>query len=313
MNIYIIKYMKMRTIKIFATIALIAVVISCTERMDVELTGTYTRLIVNSRITTDDSIQKVKLTKSADYFDNKPVEPVSDATVTISDGDTTYTLIEKVSKSGVYETMEPFKGIPGKTYNLSIKNANVGNGVTEYWAKSYLPKVAKIDSLYLMKITKDDFAPPKSQYAVKMLATDPAESQDFYLFRFYRNGINLTDTITQLTQSNDEFFNGEQVTALPFFIRYDYGMGSGPGSLTMLDTLKNGDLLTLELDCITKEYLAFVTEMQIQSQGSNPLSGPPANVSTNIYPKENAVGFFAAYSIVRESIIFNKEAINIAE
>lgn len=296
----------MRTIKIIALIAFTVFIGSCKEKMDIELTGTYTRLIVNGKITTTDTIQSVKLTKSADYFNNKPVEPVSDALVTISDGENTYSLFEKVNKSGMYETTQPLKGIPGKTYTLNIKNANVGNGVTEYWASSYLPNVCKIDSIYLMPITKSDFSPPGSQFALKAYITDPGATQDNYLFHLNINGKNLTDTINKLSFTSDEYSNGKHTWTLPFFIRYDY-MGAGSAgdysSINVIDSLKKGDIIILEMDGITKDYLSFLSQMLIQGQGSSPFSGPPANVSTNVYPKENAVGFFAAYSIEKCSIV----------
>ena len=54
---------------------------SCTEIIDVELDSTYTRLVVYGEITTDSVHHQVSLTKSSDYFSNKPPPPVSDAVV----------------------------------------------------------------------------------------------------------------------------------------------------------------------------------------------------------------------------------------
>jgi len=106
---------------------------------------------------------------------------------------------------------------------------------------------------------------------------------------------------------DDEYANGKHTWTLPFFIRYDYqeaGSAGNYSSINVIDSLKKGDIIVLEMDGITKDYLSFVNQMLTQSQGSSPFSGPPANVSTNIYPKENAVGFFTAYSIERENLIY---------
>ena len=296
----------MKTIKIIIILSIVLAFSSCREKMDVNLTGTYTRLIVNGKITTDSVVQSVKLTKTADYFDNKPVVAVTNASVTVNDGTTTYNLIEKVPGSGVYETIEPLKGIPGKTYLLSIHNANVGNGVTDYQASSYLPDYSAIDSITIMKITKNDFAPPRSQFALKCYISDPVNFQNNYAFQLSRNGKDLTDTLTKMSFVNDEYANGKKTWTLPFFLRYDFeGAGSAGdySSINVIDSVKKGDVFVMQIDGITKDYLNFLTEMLVQSQGSSPFSGPPANVSTNVYPKENAVGSFTAYSIIRDTII----------
>jgi len=53
---------------------------------------------------------------------------------------------------------------------------------------------------------------------------------------------------------------------------------------------------------INREYNDFLSDAQIELQGSNPLfSGPPANVKGNI--SNGAFGFFSAYSATRSYAI----------
>jgi hypothetical protein len=291
--------------KTFKILLIIAVIISssCKERMEIELDGTYTRLIVDGLITTDDSIQKVKLTKSANYFNNLPAEPILNASVTISVDDSSIVLTDKQNK-GIYETAASFKGIPGKTYKLTIRNIDIGNGVHEYWASTYMPKYSKIDTFFITALKEKDFAPPGSKYIVNLTLTDPEQTQDNYLFRIYKNGRQLTDTLNRLSFRNDSRFNGKQLyPSLLYYVRYDYSIGRGSGIVVTTDSIKKNDQLVLEVDGITKEYITFLSQMQTQYRNTNPLfSGPRANVTTNIYPLDKAVGFFTAYIIDRDTL-----------
>jgi hypothetical protein len=56
-------------------------VYSCTEPIDIILDSSFSRLTVFGEISTDTTSHKIKLTRSADYFYNKPAEGVSDAVV----------------------------------------------------------------------------------------------------------------------------------------------------------------------------------------------------------------------------------------
>ena len=69
-----------------------------------------------------------------------------------------------------------------------------------------------------------------------------------------------------------------------------------------------GDTITFELNGITEEYYNYVIEAQSQIFPQTPLfSGPPANVSSNI--SNNAIGFFAAYSVARSSVIATEDVL----
>ena len=73
---------------------------SCTERIDIELESTFTRLVVYGEITTDTAIHAVRLTKTTDYYYNQPAPEVSDALVSISDGSSIYLLKENPDQPG---------------------------------------------------------------------------------------------------------------------------------------------------------------------------------------------------------------------
>jgi hypothetical protein len=68
--------------------------------------------------------------------------------------------------------------------------------------------------------------------------------------------------------------------------------------------IEPGDLVTVQVCSITKEYADYVQDVQSELRGSIPIfSGPPANVRTNIRAgigvarnDYTVCGFFTAYS-----------------
>ena len=67
--------------------------------------------------------------------------------------------------------------------------------------------------------------------------------------------------------------------------------------------LNKGDKVTLYLYSVTPEFSKYISDVN-GNIGSNPMIGMPHNVSTNIYPKGAAVGFFEAASVVKSTVIY---------
>jgi hypothetical protein len=256
---------------------------SCTERIDVELDSSYTRLVVDGSITTDTTAHTVILTSTSSYFFNQPAPPVTGAQVSITDGTLTFGLAE--AEPGVYRTAPLVHGVPGHTYTLNIKLAQPIGGHEDYSAMSTLEPVSPLDSVSLL------FHPEWSKegiWEVKCYVQEPP-TVDFYRFLIYRNQKLVTDTLNEWFVTDDKFFNG------------NYTNGASVAYLQQgspEEGLRPGDRVTLEVNSIGKAYYTFVTEAQAEIRGSNPLfSGPPSNVTGNI--TNGAVGFFSAHSVTR--------------
>ncbi|MFW5820040.1 MAG: DUF4249 domain-containing protein [Bacteroidota bacterium] len=268
---------------------------SCTEKVEIELDSTYTRLVVYGEITTDTTVHRVELEKSADYFFNQPAEKVSNALVQLSYDDTSFLLRENPELKGIYETDPDFYGLPGKTYRLSIEDVDIDedNESETYSASSYLPPVNSIDSITLLYTTTGFF----SGWEIQVWTYDPANVENFYVFKALVNGKLVSDTLTELVIQNDDLFDGN----------YTYGITSQ----FLIDSkederLKPGDIVTFEANGITQEYYDFLFQAQLESFGQNPLfSGPPANITTNI--TNGALGFFTAYSVSRASALVSSQ------
>jgi len=266
-----------------AIIMVIFFATSCTERIDVKLDSTYTRVVVDGNIESDPGVYRIALTTSADYFSNEPVPRIVNAGVSLFDGAVIYPLHETVEGvSGIYETDSTFSASAGKTYSLHVDLAEEIAGKKSVDATCYLPPVTHLDSIHT------DFHSewgPKGVWTIKLYAQEPGDEVNYYLFNLYKNGVLMTDTITKKVISDDKFYNGSYMNGVDvMYINNQHAW----------ETLHPGDTITLQMSGITKEYYNFID--QVKQSGFNLpfFSGPPANVEGNI--SNGGIGFFAAYS-----------------
>ena len=286
----------MKTIFRAAVIILLVLSVStCTERIEVDVDSTYTRLVVEASVTTDTIAHVVRLSTTSDYFHNKPAPQVSGAIVEISDGQNLFILNESDKQPGYYYSDPDFHGIPGKTYTLELRNVDIDqDGTTEqYNAVSKLNYVNPVDSIQI-----EYFNSFFTGYQVRVYAWDSPQ-EDFYAFKVYKNSILLTDTLSELIVQDDVFFNGNYTYGIPSQFLSD----EKPGERVRL-----GDTITFELNGITEDYYHYIIEAQSQIFPQMPLfSGPPANIRSNI--SSGAIGFFATYSIARSTTIATEDVI----
>lgn len=263
---------------------------SCTEEINMPLDSTYTRLVVDGSITTDTIRHKVRLTKSGDALFKQPIQAISNASVTISDGSNEFVLLEDSLNKGVYETDSTVYGVPGKTYTLNISHVDINDdGVyEEYSAQSFLKKENPIDSIQVMY---DGRNPDYAGWIINLYAQEIGGGRNFYLLKAYKNNVLLTDSTYEYSLGDNTGFNGGYYYGFPVYML---------NKTKKDEVVKDGDLITLEMDGITEEYYNFISDFIQEYNPKIPIfSGPSANISTNIEPKDKAVGFFAAYSVAR--------------
>ncbi|MDP4206574.1 MAG: DUF4249 family protein, partial [Bacteroidota bacterium] len=233
---------------------------ACTERIDVQLGSSYTKLVVEGELSTLPKAYRIKLSKSSDYFSNKAADPVSDATVTISDGSNTIQLKESADEKGSYFTPNDYAGKVGNTYHLVISNVDINNdGKAEsYEATSKIPPVSLLTGVAINYNQTYDF------YKIFMFGYDPGNTEDYYGFRVWVNNKLVSDTITEITTTDDRFFNGNKIEGL--WVQNLY-----PGKKD--EAIQSGSIVTLEVMGITKECYNFIRDVSHVTNGSNPLFG----------------------------------------
>lgn len=270
----------------------------CTEKADindyVNTSDEVTLLVVNGEMTTDTTAHSVTLTKSGNVTNTGTIQVFSNAVVSITDGTHVFDLHENPSQPGTYLTDSSVYGIPGNTYTLNISNIDLyGNGTKEtFTASSVMKAINPIDSI---KIQYVSFSKNAKGWEILLKSLDPG-GLNYYLPKAYKNNLLLTDSIHKYDPATNLFFNG---TVYDFFPAIFLSQNITENDLTP------GDKVTLELDGITQDYYNFIEAFKAQSATKIPLfSGPSANVPTNVYPQNEAAGYFAVYSIRRKSMIY---------
>lgn len=268
---------------LYLLLLLLAAAMTCTERIEIELDQTYTRLVVDGGITNEPARHMIRLTTSTGYFYNQEPPAVTDAVVYFHNKGNTVLLQELGSASGYFVLPAPFKGEPGETYELDIRLNREINHSLRYKAVAQMPTTDfRLDSIQMEYNERFDF------WLVKVYAQDPP-TRDFYKFETFLNSIAGNDTSMRTTATPDRFFNGRNTNgfAVAFF----------DGEL-----LSAGDTLTLAMSAITEDYFNFYSELRSESGFSNPLfAGPPANIRSNL--KEGGLGYFSARKVARTRVI----------
>lgn len=279
----------MRKLIIFIPVIIIFLA-SCTERIDIELDETYTRLVVYGAVTTDTTSHYVELSTTSSYYYNEAPPPVSGAAVEISDDLGNSVQLTEVAP-GKYGTSPLFAAVNGRTYTLRIELAEEINGHKTYMATSTVNPIYPIDSIGL--VSQPDWG-EKGFFEVTCYYLD-RPTKDFYMFNIFKNGEMLTDTIKYRIITSDDFYNG------------NYTNGIGVGYLDQSkerEVLRVGDTVSFQGCNISEDYYNFIMTLQAETNFQTPLfSGPPANVKGNI--SNGAVGFFAAYGVAYSSTVFN--------
>ena len=288
--------MKNIKVQIISIFILSIIAAGCTETIDnIQLDSTRPRLVVEGYISTDTTRQMVRLSKLGDALKKDPVQVISNALITISDGTTTFRLTEDQTRKGTYFTSPDVFGVAGRTYSLLIKNVDINNDqvMEEYTAQSLLKRLNPIDSIHLVYNTSN---PDFKSWSVNLYSLDPGEGRNFYLLKVRKNNILLTDSVFKYSIADNYSFEGKYFDGFPVYsIRED----------RKTEKLTPGDTVTLEMYGITEDYYSFIYSYIADYYPKVPIfSGPSANIPTNIKPIEDAVGVFAAYSIKRKSVIY---------
>ncbi|MEQ8478899.1 DUF4249 domain-containing protein [Fulvivirga sp.] len=267
-------------------IAIIAIVVftACEETVQLDLKESESVVIIDGLVSDQFKNQYVKVSRSIDFYAEGTSKAITNATVSVTDGATTYNYIHNPTldsdNDGVYFSTVPFSGEVGKTYQLTVQVDG-----TNYTAEDNLYPVTAIDSLTVI-VNEDEFDEPERKnyfYEILFYAHEPQETKDFYLFKFYRNDTLVLDSPTDIYFSNDDLL-AEEINGIPTASFY-----------------KLGDIGKVEMYSISNAGFIYYNDLinLLQSDGGM-FGSPPVNPRTNI--EGGALGFFQASSVVSESI-----------
>jgi len=257
-------------------IILVVVLLSgCDEPIKLDLKQTPPRLVIEGQMTDVKGLQFVRLTRSQDFYLSGETQRISNATVSVTDdtGESMQFVHNPNGNEdsvGYYLPSKGYAGAIGRTYTLNVQV----DGST-YTASDKLVRVTTIDSLGYQtnRFRVRDNPSDGKVWELLMYAKEPQDTEDNYLFKFYRN-----DSLIYTNDTDVYIFN-------------DYGIGERIDGVSSPVYYAPGDKARVEMFSISRDGYLFYNDLStIMNSDGGMFSPPPANPRSNI--NGGALGFF---------------------
>jgi hypothetical protein len=246
-------------------ISLLLFLTSCEEVVDVELEQSAPRLVIEASLLwseeEENEKQTIRLTTTAPYFDEE-IPPAEGAMVSVFAPDgTEYIFVE--SEPGIYSNSDISPSLNGEFELMVRYNDQEYRATEKYMTTPELEEVVQVDGR--------GFSGEETEF--RLFYTDPAEEENFYLFRFFHDEL-------ALQIYDDEFTNGNRSFA--FFSEED---------------VISGDKLGFEIQGISERFYEYLYILRSQSgTAGGPFQTQPTIVRGNIVnitdPENFAFGYF---------------------
>ena len=276
--------------KILYFLSVIVLFASCEETITLDPEQSQPMVVIDALLTNKMTNHHVKITTSTGFYTSGQTPAVTDATVQITDDEgNAFDFVQEGDNSGFYLSQAQFAGIPGHTYKLVV---NIAGEI--YEAEETLMSVTPIDSLsFDVDEDERDFQSDNPNdvddgdegrfYDVFLYTKEPQETEDYYLFKFYRNGEFLNDEGTDLYYSDDEFLQ-EEINGVTFSEYYAVDEVAG-----------------IEMMSLTRNAFVFYSDLDITLNNDGGLFSPiPTNPRSNI--SNGALGLFQVSSVASAEI-----------
>lgn len=257
--------------KIFFVVFAALALFSCEETIALDIQQAEPRIIVEGLVTNQPGHQYVKLTRTIPFGSKEQIPAVSGATVYVLDAYGAVFEYEE-TEPGYYLPETAFAGVPGVAYTLTIE----ADG-ERFTAEEIMQNVPPLDSLSVRE-DAEERADPEDEgrfYEVLIYGKEPQETENFYLFKFYRND-SLFNNNGDWVFAYDDTILGGNIQALPAPLYY-----------------AESDKARMEMYPITRQAYRYYQDLSsnINNDGGM-FSGQPANVRTNL--EGGALGYFQA-------------------
>jgi hypothetical protein len=270
---------------IFFLALMVAVLASCTEDVKLDLDQQTPSVVIDGQVTNRAALQRVKLSRTVDFYQNGKTPRITDGTVLVEDdAGNSYPFVHNPrnhpDSAGYYKPVTPFTGVIGRTYKLTVE----ADGKT-FTAEDRMFSVLTLDSLTDRKADKnddDEASDPKEPgkiYELQMYAREPQDEENFYLFKFYRNDSLKYYEDTDVYVSDDALL-AENIDGITSPVYYAVG-----------------DHARVEGYSLTRRAYVYYTDLNsILNNDGGGMFGPiPASPRTNI--EGGALGIFQVSSL----------------
>ncbi len=263
----------------------------CETVIEAKLDAGPTQLSVDGWITDKPGPQTIRVTQTAQYFDNGPAPAAVGATVTVTDNlGKTYAFTDP-DKDSYYvwtPTAKDTLGRVGRTYKLAI----AWQGET-YQAISVMNRTPTIDSIIFVKKKPNPFS-TKEGYQAEFFARDLPGGNDYYRVQFWQNGVLQNKRRNLITVQNAAFRGSADTDGLQFIRPIRQSIN--PDSLYALN-----DEVRVEVQSVNADAFLFLQELAQQIGNGGLFATPPANLATNILNTNpngrTATGYFVATAV----------------
>ncbi len=291
----------MKKFKLLLILAIGFALSSCEDPIDLDLDSGRSQLVVDGFLTNENSVQTIRLSRSADYFLNAPTPGENDAQVQV------------IGPAGkIFDFQSDGKG--NFTYNPTTNGAldSIGfdyelrltyNGAV-YISYSTLNPVPPIDSM-TVALEEEELGAEEGYYT-QYYARDIPGRTDYYWTKAYKNGVTAyPEDPTFLILSVDAAFGGEGTDGLPFILPIRAAITNEDEPFEVDDTS------SVELYSLNETVYEFLDQVVVQSQDGGLFSTPTANIRSNILDvagneQEEVLGVFSLSAISRSQIVISQ-------
>jgi len=274
-------------------VLLLSVIFSCQEIIDLDLSQERPRVVIEGIISDEAGAQKIKVSRSLNYYDAGTLPPIEDATVTVLDSaDNLLQQFAYSSEDSTYKSEADFVAEIGKTYSVEVQ----ADG-SLYRATGTILQNAQLDSLYALSeaeleaLGQNVFGDGEFYLFVDGVLIDPEPNElQYFLLETFVNDT-LRDSRGDVASSifSSEFF-GSEFNFLPV-----------PGSFNGEDSVR------LKLYSLSEEVFQYYNEfINLLFNDGGVFSPPPVNPQTNIINITDAEDYALGYiqfSAMREASI----------
>lgn len=277
---------------------------ACTEDIIIDVEEGNTLIGVEAYFSDELKQHETILSYTADFYNRDDIRMVTGATVYVTDGVDTIVYHEDCENKGHYLT-DPVAGKRNTLYRLCIDATDIEGELVHLFSESMLSdNVDHIDSLVIKPYNSANdsvvtvFFGDTIEWVYPYFQSLP-DPDITYMPLIYKNDTLLTDSLMQQMMIPvggyaGYYINGPEMQAQNKEIPIYYFKKSD---------LRVGDRIRAGLQSIPADYIYFYYTIAM-SNGSNPMMGAPANVTTNIQPTDKAVGWFLTASVTSAETVF---------
>lgn len=292
----------------YEILALLVVVAfsSCTEDIVIDVEKGDPMIGVEAYFTDQLKQHEAILSYTSEFYNGNEVRMVSGATVYVTDGVDTIYYYEDAEQIGHYFT-DSVAGKKNTMYRFCVEIPDADGTFQQVFAESIIPEnVESIDSLVVKHFNGLNDTMPSTFFMDTIEWLYPyfqslPDPNIIYMPMVSKNDTSLTDSLKVRMMIPQGGFAGYYVNGIEML----ESNKEIPIAYFRRSQLRDGDRIHADLYSITPEYYYYFYSLLI-STGSNPLLGAPANVSTNIQPEGQGVGWFFTASVVSSETVFRK-------